>query len=183
MRKGLALFVLVLGLAVVSVLARSNAQDAGKSAVRNEVREPAKERERQFLLDFTLIHFDQENRMKTLAMPQLATLEGKACTFIAGGEQAVTQGNTVELVPFGTTIEAKVQGLKNGRVKLDATIQVTKPAENNSPKRMRYKGSVLRTIETVRLGETVKMEIEAVEEKGCRYVFEVKVEDPNDKDE
>jgi type II secretory pathway component GspD/PulD (secretin) len=143
-------------------------------AAREEKPEPPKTR--QYALHCTLTEFDQADNKKILAEPFLVTQEEKPASFCSGSQIVLPtgKGQKVESAQLGFSARMKVQGLKNGKVRLDVSIQNDKQ-EKTTGNRTRIQSNSVRSIEFLRPGELVTLELDKDEATGGSYLFEIRV--------
>jgi type II secretory pathway component GspD/PulD (secretin) len=139
---------------------------------------------RYFQLDCVLVEFNSQGQKKVISRPSLACWEGKPATFANEGQVAheLKDGRDVniEYIPIGFTATMTLRVLKNGKIRLDMTIEDSKVLRNSDI--LRVKKTSLRSIETTRLGETVRIEMDRDNDTGGSYEFQVRVLDPTAKD-
>lgn len=93
--------------------------------------------------------------LKLLAEPALVTIEGRSFSFRVGGEIPVADGNALEFVATGLSVDGKAGKVTDGKVRLDLTLAST--TGEQLKERTQFQTESLRSIATVRLGEVVKL--------------------------
>jgi hypothetical protein len=138
---------------VLGVLAAAGPADAGCGPT------PATQPARSYCIECTCTKVGPGGKEKCIARPVLLTLDGGTVTFISGGQAAVRMADangTVEFVPFGLSVRAKVKELDQAKVRVDATVETTE-REQTKPDDIRLQGNSVHAILTVKLGEAVKL--------------------------
>ena len=85
----------------------------------------------------------------------------------------------IEYIPFGFSASMTARVLKNQNVRLDVIIEESKVIRIDDT--VRVKKTSLRSIETTRFGETVKLILDRDDDSGGRYQFQIRIVDPSGK--
>jgi Flp pilus assembly secretin CpaC len=116
-----------------------------------------------------------------LAEPTLVTLENRAARFVSGGEIPIPTGETgedskPELAQTGIDVRLNARGLRNDRLRVDVTVQVT-VQEKTKGDTVRLHTSSLRSVETVRPNQVLHLKLDGGETNPGDQVLEVRVEE------
>jgi hypothetical protein len=120
---------------------------------------PVAQPTRSFCIECVCTKAGAGGKEKCIARPVLMTLDGGTVTFISGGHVAVRMADadgTVGLVPFGLSVRAKVKGLDQAKVRVDATVETTE-REQTGPDDIRLQGNMVHAILSAKLGDVVKL--------------------------
>jgi RNA polymerase sigma factor (sigma-70 family) len=139
----------------------------------------------QYLVEMTLVKdfgefrggvgINGEHGEKTLATPHLMTREGIEASFFLGEERpfAGGKGREVEFLKNGLTVRVKLVRSGDGKIEMDSTLEssiVNLTGKTEAEVRCLTK----RSIREVKLGETVKLELnDILSGKGCRVQIKV----------
>jgi Flp pilus assembly secretin CpaC len=109
------------------------------------------------------------------------TLEGHSGSILSGGEAVIEHVDKdgrrcVEFEPFGIRLEVRAERAQEGKVRLHARFEVSE--KENEGDKARFSGRFIRVMETVRLGEAVRLVLKDDSGK-VRHQAEVRVETPN----
>jgi hypothetical protein len=97
-----------------------------------------------------------DNGLCCQASPSLIAQEGKQVQFMAGGQQAVTERESIEFIPYGYSVRIKVWQGRDGNVRADLACECTQVEEHRKDG-MKIQGTTCRLIGNVKLGETTKL--------------------------
>jgi RNA polymerase sigma factor (sigma-70 family) len=139
-------------------------------------------RTKQYQIELTVIQVDPRGedlgplgKGKVVAEPALIVPEGKEGSLCTGSEVAVPgdKGTGVEYLQSGLRLRFKVWALDGGRLRLEAILEsntIERADENGA----QVRGTVMRTISRVRLGEAVKL-VDRDDNGKVRNMAQVKV--------
>jgi hypothetical protein len=125
------------------------------------------------------VEYDWNGKKKTEGVMGLSTEEGRPASAFAGQTRAIVNGDGQEFIDVGATFRFVVRGLKGGRVRLDSTAEYSwlESAPNSN---LRMQSVAKRSINTVRLGEVYRIELQNSEKDGSGRAFEITVEGPGE---
>src|SRR5262245_54869051 len=103
----------------------------------------------------------QANTQRSLAEPNLVSLEEQQFTFLAGGDLPVPMENfkEVHFVRFGLLIEGKAGKVKDGKVHLDLKLSMSTKPEGRTEEPIQIHTESIQTLSTVKLGEVLKQRV------------------------
>ena len=134
-------------------------------------------------IELRVTEYDQDGKIKERHEPTVTTVEGCPCSFLVGGEVAIpTEDKKVEFLETGDSLRMSMQSVGGGKVRLDATAQNSWLEPAPKPK-LHLRSNTLRTIETVRLGEPLLVELENGPDDGGGRVFEITVREGDKADQ
>lgn len=151
---------------VVSQTAPAPSSTPEPTAARPKGYPPApRARERRYQVECTLIKSDADGRDfgiagrgKLLAQPVLRVTEGAEATFLSGGELAVPPelGGPVDYLRFGVSVQVKIVGLDDGRLRLQTTLENSNVGHDDL-QRTQIDGKIVRSVAVVKLGEPIRL--------------------------
>jgi RNA polymerase sigma factor (sigma-70 family) len=132
----------------------------------------------QFAFRCKVVQVREDGQERRVTAPVLVAQEGKSASFLAGGEQAIEGVNKegqamVGFDPFGVRLELQADMAQEGKVRLHVRFEVSE--KENEGDKARVSGRFIRGVETVLLGETVRLTLK--DDQGrVRHRAEIKVE-------
>jgi hypothetical protein len=134
----------------------------------------------RYIFNCRVTEQNEAGERKVVAQPVLSTCEGSPANFLSGGEFAVPSGKgpdkKVELVPYGISVGITARALEKNKVRLNVSLQDSRRMKTTGD-RVRWRSLSVQSIESVRLGDTVKLELERMGGEGGRWELEVRVQD------
>jgi transposase len=143
--------------------------------------EVAVSQEIRYQIDIRVTEIKEEGR-KVLANPCMVTLEDKPVTLRLGGEMARPldpDHKSVEFIPFGLSVNAKVNWRDGGRALLEATVENSAPLKT-SEQELQILTKKLVTIKEVKLGEVEKITLQKNDKKKDQVLVELTVKLTNE---
>jgi len=135
---------------------------------------------RTYRIDVKIVDYDAEGKKNGVSQPELVMMENRPGRYFVGQEVANSEeGGKAELLEVGTSVGVVVRSLSNGKVRVDASVQSSwlEPAPKS---KLRIHSNSLRMIETVRLGETVREELDKDPDAGGSRVVEITVQEADE---
>jgi hypothetical protein len=133
---------------------------------------------RYYKIELRLVQYDSEGKRKVVTSTDaMVVQEGRAGTFFDGQEIAIPgEGKGIDYMEVGASLRMLVHGMKGGKVSLDATAQYSwlEPAPKPT---LRVRSVGGRSVEAVRLGEHIQVELADGSDAGASRVFEVTVQE------
>jgi hypothetical protein len=131
----------------------------------------------RYELRCTVLDYSPTGKKKVHATPTLTTAAKLSCSFMEGSEKVIPSpaGKGVDFVQCnGYSFRATIQDVRNGKIRLDAVLEMKweEKAPNNG---LRLRGKTLRCMQTLRLGQAVKLELKKGAGKGGRLVVKIVV--------
>jgi hypothetical protein len=121
---------------------------------------------KQLLFKITVLEGDplgsrEAGTQRSLAEPNLVSLEEQPFRFLAGGELPVPIKGSKELhfVPYGLFIEGKAGEVKDGKVHLDLKLSMSTKPEGRTEEPIQIHTESTQTLTTVKLGEVLKQRV------------------------
>ena len=123
-----------------------------------------------------LIEYDTDGNKCNVSEPTMTTLEDRACSAFCGHSiPALTGDNKIRYIDVGTSITLVARELKGGKVLLDGSAEYSwQELAPNSKLRIRRVGSQF--IETIRLGEVFRVDLENSKDDGSGRTLELTAE-------
>jgi hypothetical protein len=154
--------------ALAGIGAAARADDAEKS------------KPRQYRIDLKIVEYDAEEKKSSVCQPVMVVVENRPGRFFAGQEIANSEDTgKVEFLEVGSSAEVVVRPLPGGKVRLDASVRYSwrEPAPKS---KLRVRTNGVRVIETVRLGETFREELDEDPDTGGSRVVEITVQEADE---
>jgi len=162
MRKWLFAGAVVLGLVGLAAVAQGD---------------QAKTPRRQYRVECRLVEYDAEGKKRNVGTGSTVLREDSPGIVSMGQEMAIAgEDNKAELLQIGSSIRILVRGQPGGKVHLDATAEYSW-LEPSPKSKMRVRSVGSRAIETVRLGEAFRVEMESGSDDAPGRAFEVTVQE------
>jgi hypothetical protein len=128
-----------------------------------------------------VLEYDQDGKIKARNEPSVTMLENRPCKILVGGEMAVpTADGRIDFLETGASIRMIVQSAGSGKVRLDASAQMTWLESSPKPP-LPVRSIAARAMETIRLGEAYRIELGGGSAGGDSLAFELTVQEA-DKD-
>jgi hypothetical protein len=132
---------------------------------------------RMYHIDVKIVEYDAEGKKLSENRPAATTMENRQAGFFAGQEVANSAaGGGVEFLQMGTSVKVVVGPLSGGKVRVDASMESSwqEPAPKS---KFRIRSNSVHTMETVRLGETIREELDRNPDEGGSRVVEITVQE------
>ncbi len=113
---------------------------------------------------------------KTGGVIGVTTEEARPASAFAGETRAIANGDRQESIDVGATFRFVVRRLHGGRVRLDSTAEYSWLESAPGSADLRMQSMAKRSIETLRLGDLYRIELQNSEKDGS-CVFEITVEE------
>jgi hypothetical protein len=132
---------------------------------------------RLYRIDLKIVECDAEGNKSVVCQPTFVTRENDPARSFAGQKVETSEDRgKAEYLVVGTSAEVVVRPLPGGKVRLDASVQYSW-RESGPQSKIRVRSSGVRAVETVRLGETFREELDTDPSVGGRQVIEITVQE------
>jgi len=136
---------------------------------------------RTYRIEFHILEYDAEGKKSTVCQPTMVTMENRPGRCFVGQEIANGEDGKVEFLEIGTSAGVVVRPAPGGKVRVDATVE-SSWLEPSPKSKLRIRSNRLRVMETARLGETFREELDKDPDAGGSRVVEITVQEADKAD-
>jgi RNA polymerase sigma factor (sigma-70 family) len=163
-------------------VASDKAQDGGEKGSKNKssaVKPDIGNRAQRYTFRCKIVEIRADGEEVRVAEPTIVTLEGQSASLLSGGTVAIEgvkkEGEAAESEEFGLRLDLRVETVQKGTVRLHARFEQSELEKDKKGNGVRIPGRYVRAVETVRLGDTVRLTLKD-DQGSIRRRAEIKVE-------